>query len=224
MPKNKGGKKAKKDPNKPKRAMSSFMFFANDRRNDIKSANPELKVTEIGKKLGEIWQSFGPEEKKKYEDMAAKDSERYQKQIENYHPPETGSSSDEDKPSKKKRKKNKDPNRPKRSLSSFMFFANENRKSVKEKFPDLKMTEIGKKLADEWNSLTPDGKTKYEQMAAKDKERYLEALRVYEATSPSAAKPVSAAPPARAPAPPPRQASDGESESESGSSSEESDG
>lgn len=64
--KRKGGKKkgAKKDPNKPKRAMSSFMFFANDKRQEVRDANPDMKITEVGKRLGEMWKQLTDAEKK----------------------------------------------------------------------------------------------------------------------------------------------------------------
>jgi hypothetical protein len=61
--KSKKGKK-KKDPNKPKRAMSSFMFFANAKRPEVRSAHPDLKITEVGKKLGEMWKQLEDTEKK----------------------------------------------------------------------------------------------------------------------------------------------------------------
>jgi len=55
--KNKKGKK-KKDPNKPKRSMSSFMFFANAKRPEVRAAHPDMKITDVGKKLGELWKAF----------------------------------------------------------------------------------------------------------------------------------------------------------------------
>lgn len=96
----------------------------------------------------------------KYEDKASKDKDRYNKEMSNYvAPDDEGSSSEDDGPKKKKKKKaKKDPNRPKRSMSSFMFFANAKRQEVRAKHPDLKVTEIGKKLSDLWKALTPDEK------------------------------------------------------------------
>lgn len=57
-------KRKKKDPLRPKRAMSSFMFFANAKRQEVRSANPELKITDVGKKLGEMWKELSDDEKK----------------------------------------------------------------------------------------------------------------------------------------------------------------
>lgn len=43
---------------KPKRPMSAYMLWLNSAREQIKSDNPGLKVTEIAKKGGEIWRGM----------------------------------------------------------------------------------------------------------------------------------------------------------------------
>jgi len=112
--------KKKKDPKKPKRAMSSFMFFANDKRNEVRAANPDLKITEVGKKLGEMWKSLIDSDKKKYEEQAAQDKERYSKAMEGYTPPSDDSESEDDR--KKKRRKTKPKRDPKKTKESNVFF------------------------------------------------------------------------------------------------------
>jgi hypothetical protein len=57
-------KKKKVDPNKPKRALSSFMHFSQAKRPELKVQFPDMKVSETGKKLGELWKAITPEEKK----------------------------------------------------------------------------------------------------------------------------------------------------------------
>lgn len=52
-------------------------------------------------------QAMGVKEKKRFEDMAAKDKERYNKEMANYDGPPAGG---------KRKKKQKDPNAPKRAL------------------------------------------------------------------------------------------------------------
>ena len=48
------GKKKKKDPNAPKRPTTAFFFYCADNRGKIKEKNPDLKASEVAKKLGEI--------------------------------------------------------------------------------------------------------------------------------------------------------------------------
>lgn len=69
----------KKDPNAPRRGLSAFMFFAKEKRLEIVNANPELKsqMTKVGKMVGEAWGKLQPEERKRFEDMAAQDKARY---------------------------------------------------------------------------------------------------------------------------------------------------
>lgn len=42
----------------PKRATTAFMIWMNESREQIKSDNPGIKVTEIAKKAGEIWREM----------------------------------------------------------------------------------------------------------------------------------------------------------------------
>lgn len=70
--------KKKKDPNAPKRAMSSYMFFANDNRDSVRAENPGIAFGEIGKILGTKWKAMSEAKKKPYEDQAAADKARYE--------------------------------------------------------------------------------------------------------------------------------------------------
>ncbi|EPY41254.1 high mobility group protein B3 [Angomonas deanei] len=67
-------KKAKKDPNAPKRAKNAYMFFATE----FRTKHPELSMIEQTKAAGEAWRNLADDAKKPYEAMAAKDRERYE--------------------------------------------------------------------------------------------------------------------------------------------------
>lgn len=73
---------------------------------------------------------------------------------------------------KKSSRKKKDPNAPKRSLSAYMFFANENRDIVRAEHPGITFGQVGKFLGDKWKSMTAEDKEPYESKAAADKKRY----------------------------------------------------
>lgn len=70
--------KAARDPNAPKRATTAFFYYAQENRKKVKEENPEMKVTEISKKLGEMWRELSDEDKRKFLDLAEKDKARYQ--------------------------------------------------------------------------------------------------------------------------------------------------
>ena len=80
-------KKKKKEG--PKRPMTSFLYFSNAKRPEIKDQFPGMSIGEVGKKMGEMWKEASPEDKKIYEDMASKDKERYQTEMSIFK--ETGS-------------------------------------------------------------------------------------------------------------------------------------
>ncbi|KAH0832509.1 non-histone chromosomal protein 6 [Fonsecaea monophora] len=69
-------------------------------------------------------------------------------------------------------KKKKDPNAPKRGLSAYMFFANEQRENVREENPGISFGQVGKVLGDKWKALSDKQREPYEKKAAADKKRY----------------------------------------------------
>ena len=77
-------KKKKKDPNAPKGAKSSYMWFAKETRAELLAENPNISVPEVGKECGKRWKELSPSEKSKYVDMAAKDKERYHTELAKY--------------------------------------------------------------------------------------------------------------------------------------------
>ncbi|PNS20782.1 hypothetical protein CAC42_2713 [Sphaceloma murrayae] len=78
-------------------------------------------------------------------------------------------------------KRKKDPNAPKRGLSAYMFFANEQRDKVREDNPGIKFGEVGKMLGDKWKQLSDKQKAPYEAKAAADKKRYEDQKAAYQA-------------------------------------------
>lgn len=77
--------KKQKDPNAPKRARGSYVFFTLDERPKIMAENPEMKFTELGHVMGERWRALSPEDKKNYENMANNDKKRFQEEMSVYN-------------------------------------------------------------------------------------------------------------------------------------------
>jgi len=75
-----GGKEKKQ--NKGKRPLSAYMFFSQDWRERIKAENPEAGFGELGKLLGAKWKEMDDEEKKPYQEQAAADKIRIEKERE----------------------------------------------------------------------------------------------------------------------------------------------
>jgi len=169
MPKD-SKKKKEDDLGRPRRGLSSFMIFANERRGEIKLQFPTIKITEIGKKLGEHWNALTEEERKKYEEESRREHQRYLKEMEVWRIQYPNAIE----PPRRRKKfggKLKDPRKPKRAMSSFMFFMNQKRPQVRQERPELKLQELGKVFSEKWKALNAEEKKVYEEMAKKDKER-----------------------------------------------------
>lgn len=84
-------------------------------------------------------------------------------------------------PAKPPGKPMKDPNAPKKPLSAYFLFSQDERLKVKAEFPDYSITEVAKELGRRWATIDPALKQQYEQ-------RYQESRRDYE-TAMTAYKP-----------------------------------
>merc|ERR1712227_755532 len=62
--------------------------------------------------------------------------------------------------SKSKKEESKEP-KEKKPLSGFMLWLKENRPALKEKHPDLSVTDIARKGGEEWKKLSDKVKAKY---------------------------------------------------------------
>jgi structure-specific recognition protein 1 len=76
----KKAKRAKKDPNAPKRGQSAYMYWLAENR--ARLTKPGMGVTDVAKKAGEEWRKMG--DKSKWEKMAVKDKERYDREMAAY--------------------------------------------------------------------------------------------------------------------------------------------
>lgn len=155
--------KPKKDPNAPKKPVSSYICFCNELRDSVRQKNPAMSITYIAKELGKMWGLLSTKDKVKYENMAKKDKERYETAMTSYTPPEGMETVQTKGRSKKER------TGPKKPVNAYMYFGQVTREKLKNTVdPKDMMSEIAKK----WKELSPDQKRPFEEQAKKDKERY----------------------------------------------------
>jgi len=157
---------------KPRGKMSSYAFFVQTCREEHKKKHPGENVVfaEFSKKCAEKWKAMSAKEKHRFEEMADKDKARYEHDVANMPAGSKGV---------KGGKRKKDPNAPKRALSGFFFFCNEERSKVKAIHPSYGVGDVAKELGKRWE-VCPN-KPKFEAMAVKDKERYEKEMAVYRA-------------------------------------------
>jgi len=166
----------KRDSDKPKRPLTAYMLFSQEKRADIKNNNPNVSFGEIGKLLGQAWQQLSPEDRKPFEENAKVAKAKYLDDMKEYkekHP----EGSDEERPKKRQKKgkgsrKKKDKNAPKKPCSAFFWFSKEQRPLIKEKNPNATFGDMGKLIGEAWRALTEEDKKPYAQKATEDKQRY----------------------------------------------------
>lgn len=170
-----GKKKTEKDPNKPKRGMSAYIFFCGETRPKIKKENPNINTRDLTAELGVRWARLkenNPKDVKKYSEMAAADKERYDREMENYVPSDESDESDE---KKKTGKKKKDSSKPKRGRSAYIFFCLEKRAVILQENPEITPKEIMSELSARWNTLKTENEQEFQrftELARQDKIRY----------------------------------------------------
>jgi len=171
-----------KSDNKPRGRMTAYAYFVQTCREEHKKKHPNESVVfaEFSRKCADRWKVMSDKEKKRFQDMADRDKKRYEKEMQNYVPPKGEKG-------KKKRRQAKDPNAPKRALSAFFWFCNDERPKVKGANPDFGIGDVAKVLGRQWSEAKADVKRKYEAMAERDKARYEKEMTAYKKRTKSAA-------------------------------------
>lgn len=167
--------KPAKDPKKPKAKKSAFNFFSIEKGAEIRQQNSEFKIGEVAKEVSNLWQKMGDEEKQKYNDMAIKDQARFEEEMKVYQPPPAPATIYQ---------AVKDPNKPKKGRSAYMFFNAEMSLEVRKLNPNYKMGEVSQEVGNRWQKITDEQKQKYTDMAEKDKGRHEEEMKGYEPPPP----------------------------------------
>lgn len=164
-----GGRvKRRKDPNAPKKWKTGYILFCVDQRDKLKSENESLSATEITSRLGAQWKSLSEKDKAKYEALSKKDKARYENDMSSYNPPESVAGEEKGRRSRVKGERTG----PKRPLSSYMYFCQEQRDSIKTANPSMNGKEITSELGRVWKSLSEEAKIPFEAKAATDKLRF----------------------------------------------------
>lgn len=155
----------------PKKALTAYAIFVKQKRRELQDCQDfNVKSPDMMKQLGKIWSNLSREERKTYEDVAKKDKERYEKEmnllavngrtVEKLHEVEH--------------------KRPKKCLSAYMIFVRETRSKISKANPDMPVLQIMKEVGNKWQNLTPTEKQIFQKMADDDKIRYKEELKEFE--------------------------------------------
>lgn len=180
----------------PKQVMTSFFAFISQNRGRIAKENPEAKVTEIGKLMGQEWKALTDEEKKEYLKYVEEDRKRYDKEMQQLKTKGYFVNSDGVKSTDLKVKSKGSPVSyreegvvkvpkgltnykegtmlPKSIRSPFFYFSKEcwdkakNNRVEGEMFDYIKVT---KENAEKWRALKDSERKKYQDLYEGDKKR-----------------------------------------------------
>lgn len=144
----KSSKKRNRDPARPKRAMTPFLYFACEQRKILKERGEKMTLPEQSRYIAGLWKEVS--DKSKYIDESKVDQARYREQMSHYTPPK----------------------KIKRPRSSYAFFMRAVRARVAAAAPDKTPRGLMTDIAAAWKIITPEDRNHYNTMAQEDKARY----------------------------------------------------
>lgn len=137
----------RKAPGAPKRFKSSYICFFMAKQSEIKAElGDNATVMTVSKRSGEMWKELTREQRAHWDEVAAKDKQRYMAEKSTYTGPWQV-------PWKRARK---DPSAPKRPMSAFLMFAQNRRAELRRKNPAMKNTEVSQILGEMWRNMSDD--------------------------------------------------------------------
>ena len=143
-------KRRTRDPARPKRAMTPFLYFACEKRKELKANGEKMTLPDQSRRIADMWKIV--EDKSSYVASASVDRSRYDQEMKSYVPPK----------------------KIKRPRSSYAFFMKDVRARIAEAAPNKTPRELMSDIAIAWRQISDDEKNRYTQMANDDKTRYKE--------------------------------------------------
>ncbi|RWS28828.1 transcription factor Sox-17-alpha-A-like isoform X1 [Leptotrombidium deliense] len=145
----------------PKRATTAYINFTQWYREELKKSGRAIpKIGEFGKECAGKWNSMNEEEKTPFVNTAAKDRERYKKEMAVYKPA-------------------RDANKPKRPGTAFMLFMGDFRKEMAGKEPEGGVAALAKLGGERWRNMTEEDKRPYVEKQNDEKLRYEVSMEEY---------------------------------------------
>merc|ERR1712071_514228 len=129
--------------------------------------------TEFSRKCADRWKIMSDIEKKRFNMLAENDKRRWDIEMKAFNTTNSTGQA-------KKMKQKKDPNVPKRPMTSYFLFMQEKRESVVKDQPGIKIGDIAKEISRRWAEVGPKEKEKFEKLAETAKAKYAEDKAAYD--------------------------------------------
>ena len=162
----------KKAPGAPKRGKSPYILFSMDKREEVKEKLPsDAKVTDVMKAIALEWSTLNDDMRGPWKVAAETDKQRYEEEMASYDGPLRV-------PNKRTKKH---PDAPKRAACAFLYYSQVMRPTMKMQHPELKNTEISKRLGESWRLAHHGEKAPYDEKERIDRARYKKEMLVWNA-------------------------------------------
>lgn len=166
----------------PKKPMNSYLIFAQEQRQNVVNANPQMSVRDVVSHTATLWRQLNDEQKAPYvaranEDKARFEEERSQWLLQNKdvkRRPRKIKRKDK----KKKRGQKNEVKKVKRVSPAYIFFSNANRRAVQAAQPGWKMGDVSKELGRLWREMSEQERSPYVALHEDDKERHRQEMAV----------------------------------------------
>ena len=145
-------KKGLKDPLAPKKPLSSYMEFARDERPKMIRELGPLSLGDYAKELGRRWQVLPKELKEVYEVRSKENRKKYAREME-LGKFNTGG--------------------PKKPLSPYIEFAQDERMKIQTELGSLSIIEMGKELGKRWQNLSKEEKAVFQDRHKENQKKYV---------------------------------------------------
>ena len=155
-----------KDPHKPKRGKSGYLYFCEYYREKLKAEYPHLKVKQIVSKLGVLWKEMkqnNSEEIRRFEEMSKVDRDRYKQEMTDYNNTVKNNEIDSNE-QKEILENNQVKNKKKRSIENHgldKYIRSKSRKTRKT-HPELDSEGVVDYLKKKWEKFPDTRKQKYQ--------------------------------------------------------------
>mmetsp|Transcript_62846 Transcript_62846/g.153005 ORF Transcript_62846/g.153005 Transcript_62846/m.153005 type:complete len:1347 (+) Transcript_62846:632-4672(+) len=162
--------KMKKAPGAPRRFKSAYMFFSTKKHKEFreelnKNGQAKMNTTDVAKLVSKAWKSLSAEERKEWDDVALADKKRYEVERAAYKGPWKV-------PTISAALAGKDPTAPKRPMSAFLAFSNDNRKAVKSVHTEMSNADITRILGQMWKELSAEDRRVYQEKEVLMRNKY----------------------------------------------------
>jgi high mobility group protein B3 len=138
----------------PKRATTAYINFTQWYREELKKSGRAIpKIGDFGKECAGKWNTMNEEDKKPFLATAAKDRDRYKREMAVFKPA-------------------RDANKPKRPGTAFMLFMGDFRKEMAGKEPEGGVAALAKLGGERWRNMTEEDKRPYVEKQNEEKIRY----------------------------------------------------